>query len=205
MDRHRAAGRSSPTGMSADGGPAYASTRTVADAHHEIRLGAGWEITGCHDPGPHVTRSLMGTRSRRTDSDLGKLVAAKFARLPLTILAARRWWSPVRLPPAHRPAGPPRRGRRAARPALAGRRWAATHAQTATGGSTRRVQRAKTMGDLLKSVITGVLIAVDRSRWSLAELGVEHRARSSPAPASSASRSASAPRRWSRTSSRASS
>ncbi len=54
--------------------------------------------------------------------------------------------------------------------------------------ATRRVQRAKTMGSLLKSMITGIIVAIVTT-MILAELSASTSLRSSPAPASSAWRS----------------
>ena len=66
-----------------------------------------------------------------------------------------------------------RRGRRAAReprsPGRAGPRSRRRRRDMVT--ATRRVQRAKTMGDLLKSIITGVLVAIFGTMM-LSELGV---------------------------------
>ena len=114
---------------------------------------------------------------------------------------------PVAAAPAHRPGRQARRGRRAARPGQPRdhRRPDGRRAQPDRGpGRTRRVQRAATMGSLLKSIVTGVVFTVIALDGPL-RARLRHRARSSPAPASSASRSASAPRRWSRTSCPASS
>ena len=86
---------------------------------------------------------------------------------------------PVRPAAAGGPAGLASRGRRTARPGSAGSRGAGdvaadqTHTQELRdlAAATRRVQRAKTMGDLLKSVITGVLVAIFGT-MILSQLGV---------------------------------
>ena len=78
------------------------------------------------------------------------------------------------------------------------------NAQEPPAGSTRRVQRAQAMGSLLKSITSGVIVAVDLHDDAERRSGSPS-GRSSPAPGSSGSRSASAPRPWSRTSCRASS
>ena len=67
--------------------------------------------------------------------------------------------------------------------------------------TTRRAQRSKTIGDLFKSIVTGVLVAIIGTMMLARSASTS--LRSSPAPASSASPSVSARSPWSRTSSAA--
>ena len=135
----------------------------------------GWspaDILGRHVPTRHG-RPLYDRRDglQHVLDATGSERAAWFADVligkPLALLGAAPARPGGALDPAPpgRPAGEPRRDRRAPRPGLTGSR----SARSARAGSassqdlavaTRRVQRAKTMGSLLKSIVTGVVVAV---------------------------------------------
>ena len=106
----------------------------------------------------------------------------------LTILGLLPFVVPVDPAPADRPVGShaPRRAARPAEPLPGSGAGDPGRHRRDLASQTRRVQRAKTMGDLLKSIVTGLLIAV-AGTMGASELGSTSR-RSSPAPASSASR-----------------
>jgi small conductance mechanosensitive channel len=134
------------------------TTLTTADA---LPRPTGWfdSVSTCTD-GEDICQQVLDWTGSQRVADLSDLVIGRpLAILALVLLAAVIRWVLFKVVD------------RVVRQAEAGVLPDRLTDRFASANATRRVQRAKTMGDLLKSIITGVLIAVFGT-MILAQVGV---------------------------------
>ena len=142
-----------PTAMTA----LLASPHTTSTAGHST----GWfeQVSTCTDDEEICQRVLQWTGSQRAADAPDLVIGKPLAILGLVVLALVIRWVLFKLVD------------RVVKQAEAGVLPDRLSDRFASANATRRVQRAKTMGDLLKSILTGILVAVFGT-MVLAQVGV---------------------------------